>query len=288
MTEKALQLKFRREPLPLAKPFVKWVGGKRKVIPELIKDMPSVFGHYYEPFIGGGALFFYLRCRGFLLDHDITISDLNLRLVRTYRAVRDDVENLIDRLAVYSQKHSNTFFYHTRSTEIDKAKSDTDVAAWFIYLNKTAFNGLYRVNKKNQFNTPIGRYKNPAICDVDNLRACSEALQSVQIKHAYFDHMRAAVRPDDFIYFDPPYVPVSLSSNFTSYTKDGFGDLEQRMLRDLAQEFKEMGAHVMLSNAEHSFVRDLYKSFNVRKIHVGRAINCKGKSRGAVGEVIIS
>ena len=288
MSAKALQLRFRPESLPIAKPFIKWVGGKRRVIPELIKDMPSEFGGYYEPFIGGGALFFYLRSQGLLLDRDITISDLNLRLIRTYTAVRDDVENLIDRLADYSKRHGNTFYYNTRSMDIDKAKSDVDVAAWFVYLNKTAFNGLYRVNKKNQFNAPIGRYKNPAICDADNLRACSLALENVDIKHGYFDHMRHDANPGDFIYFDPPYVPVSVTSSFTSYTDKGFGSLEQRMLRDLAADFKESGVHVMLSNADTEYVRNLYDGFNIRSIQVGRAINCKAGSRGSVGEVIVT
>ena len=182
MSAKALQLRFRPESLPLAKPFIKWVGGKRRVIPELVKDIPSEFGGYYEPFIGGGALFFYLRSKGALLDGDITISDLNLRLIRTYTAVRDDVENLIDRLADYSKRHSHTFYYNTRSIEIDKAKSDVDVAAWFVYLNKTAFNGLYRVNKKISLMRQLADI-NPAICDADNLRACSLALENVEIKH---------------------------------------------------------------------------------------------------------
>ena len=288
MPANALQLKFRTTPQPLAKPFVKWVGGKRKVIGEIIQDMPCVFRHYYEPFVGGGALFFHLRSNGVLLDHDITLSDINLRLIRTYRAVRDDVENLIDRLDAYASQHSSTFFYHIRSLDVDSFKSDTDVAAWFIYLNKTAFNGLYRVNKKNKFNAPIGRYKNPNICDIDNLRACHIALQNVNILHGYFDHMRGDTQSEDFAYFDPPYIPVSTTSSFTSYTKDGFGLLEQRLLRDLAAELKNTGVHVLLSNAKHDLIYDLYKGFSIRTIKVGRAINSKASARGAVGEVLIS
>ena len=275
MPATALQLKFRSTPQPLAKPFIKWVGGKRRVISEILKDMPCVFKHYYEPFVGGGALFFHLRSSGVLLDHDITISDLNLRLIRTYCAVRDDVENLIDRLKTYAENHSNTFYYHIRGLDVDSFKSNTDVAAWFIYLNKTAFNGLYRVNKKNKFNAPMGKYKNPAICDVDNLRACHIALQNVRIVHGYFDHMRSETQHEDFIYFDPPYIPVSVTSSFTSYTKDGFGLLEQRILRDLAVDLKEKGVHVLLSNAKHDLVYDLYKGFSIRAIKVGRSINSK-------------
>jgi DNA adenine methylase len=175
-----------------------------------------------------------------------------------------------------------------RSVDIDRKRSNTEVAAWMIYLNKTGFNGLYRVNKRNKFNTPFGRYKNPNICDAKNLRACSQALQGVEIKHAYFDHMRERIQPEDFVYFDPPYVPVSQTSSFTAYTNGGFGSLEQTLLRDFACEIKSKGAFVTLSNSEHPYVRDLYKGFNIRSIKVGRAINSKSSARGKVGEYIIS
>jgi len=287
MPANVIQLKFIDRQLPVASPFVKWVGGKRRVLPELLQDLPSNFGHYYEPFIGGGALFFHLRSHGLLMDHSVTLSDINLRLIRTYRAVRDDVEGLIDRLAVHQERHSPEHFYAVRATEIDQSRNDADVGAWFIYLNKTAFNGLYRVNKRNKFNEPLGRYKNPNICDMDNLRASSILLQTVRLEHAYFDHMRAEAQPNDLMYFDPPYVPASASANFTSYTENGFGSLEQMLLRDLSLDLKESGAHVLLSNADHSLVREWYKDFKIRSIQVGRSINCKGNGRGKVGEVII-
>ena len=281
------QIKVHDRPLLQAKPFIKWVGGKRRVIPEIIQHLPANIQHYYEPFIGGGALFFYLRSQGALMDGMVTISDLNLRLIRTYKAVRDNVDGLIDRLMNHSVKHSKDYFYEVRAQDVDSFGSDLDVAAWFIYLNKTAFNGLYRVNKKNVFNAPFGKYANPKICDVANLRACSSALQNVQIVHRYFDHMRAEAEEGDFVYFDPPYVPVSVTSNFTSYTHQGFGALEQTLLRDMALELKEGGVSVLLSNSDHSFVRELYSEFGIRGIQVGRAINCKGDSRKAVGEVLI-
>ena len=229
-----------------------------------------------------------MRSNGLLLDNNITISDINLRLIRTYRAVRDDVEGLIDRLTTYKFQHSKEFFYELRAVDIDRKKSDTDVAAWMIYLNKTAFNGLYRVNKKNGFNAPFGKYKSPNICDESNLRACSQNLQNVRIKHAYFDHMRKEIKSKDFIYFDPPYVPLSVTSSFTSYTQQGFGSLEQQMLRDLALDIKGKGAYVTLSNSNHPIVNNLYKGFRKRVIQVGRAINCKGSSRGKIGELLIS
>ena len=143
----------------IAKPFVKWVGGKRRVIPELLFSLPATFDHYYEPFVGGGALFFHLRSLNLLQDNKITISDVNLRLIRTYKAIRDDVEGVIVRLKHHSKHHCRDYFYAVRDAEVDSYENDADVAAWFIYLNKTAFNGLYRVNKKNRFNAPMGKYK---------------------------------------------------------------------------------------------------------------------------------
>ncbi|MAA77753.1 MAG: hypothetical protein CL916_00720 [Deltaproteobacteria bacterium] len=284
----AFQLKISTRPSVIAKPFLKWVGGKRRVLPEIFKDMPSHFQHYYEPFIGGGALFFYMRSHGLLMDNMITISDANLRLIRTYKAIRDDVNGVIERLLVYKERHSKEFFYDLRAVDIDRKRSDADVAAWMIYLNKTGFNGLYRVNKKNKFNTPFGRYTNPKICDIENLRACNHALQGVEIVHAYFDHIHDRVKRDDFVYFDPPYVPLSVTSSFTSYTNDGFGSLEQTILRDLASEIKQRGAFVTLSNSDHPFVRELYTGFKMRSIQVGRSINSKSTARGKVGELIIS
>lgn len=289
MPANAFQLQFQREVRTPAKPFVKWVGGKRRVIPNLISEMPADFDHYYEPFIGGGALFFHLRSLNILADHKITISDANLRLIRTYRAIRDDVDGVIERLAYHLERNTSEYFYQVRGVEVDKYKRDVDVAAWFIYLNKTAFNGLYRVNKKNRFNAPFGRYKKPNICDETNLLACHEALQTVELLHGCFDYSSKQATFGDFVYFDPPYVPVSASSSFTSYTKDGFGSLEQVLLRDHALRLKKKGVHVMLSNAEHDFVRELYQDdFDISSILVGRAINCNGNKRGSVGEVVMT
>jgi DNA adenine methylase len=223
-----------------------------------------------------------------LQNHSITLSDLNLRLIRTWRAVRDNPEGLIDRLEEHRKRHSVAHFYATRALDVDSYKQDADVGGWMIYLNKTAFNGLYRVNKKNRFNAPFGRYKKPNICDAENLRACSIALQNVELIHEQFAHLRKKVHHQDFVYFDPPYVPASVTSSFTSYTKEGFGSLEQVMLRNLAQELKEKGAHVMISNAEHPVVREWYGDFQIRSIQASRSINSKASKRGPVGEVIIT
>ena len=282
------QLKFIDREIPIAKPFIKWVGGKRQVIPSLAEDIPRNIEHYYEPFVGGGAMFFHLRAQQRIMDHQITLSDINLRLIRTYKAIRDNVEAVIDRLEHHRSHHDKDYFYALRDINVDAYKEDVDVAAWFIYLNKTAFNGLYRVNKKNKFNAPIGSYKDPNICDEDTLRSASLALQNVRIIHKFFDHMRQEAREGDFVYFDPPYIPVSVTSNFTSYTNEGFGSLEQTMLRDLAYDLKVRGISVMLSNSDHPYVHELYQGFDIRLIQVGRTINSKASKRGKVGEVVIT
>lgn len=272
----------------IAKPFVKWVGGKRRVIPELLFSLPQTFDHYYEPFVGGGALFFHLRSLNILQDKKITLSDVNLRLIRTYRAIRDDVNGVIIRLKHHTKHHCRDYFYAVRDAEVDSYENDADVAAWFIYLNKTAFNGLYRVNKKNRFNAPMGKYKNPTICDEANLRNCHDALKNVNILHQSFAATAEGAQERDLVYFDPPYVPVSATSSFTSYTNEGFGMIEQTQLRDVAWKLRERGVNVMLSNSDHEIVRDLYADFDIRGIQVGRAINSKATARGKVGEVIVT
>ena len=282
------QVKFVDREIPASKPFIKWVGGKRRVIPDLEYGIPRNIEHYYEPFVGGGAMFFHLRSQQRILDHQITLSDINLRLIRTYKAIRDNVDGVIDRLEHHKSNHCKDYYYAVRDLQVDLYKEDVDVAAWFIYLNKTSFNGLYRVNKKNKFNAPIGSYKDPNICDEETLRCASSALQNVRIIHKFFDHMRHEAREGDFVYFDPPYVPVSVTSNFTSYTNQGFGALEQTILRDLASDLKVRNINVMLSNSDHPYVNELYQDFDIQNIKVGRAINSKGSKRGKVGEVVIT
>jgi len=213
---------------------------------------------------------------------------MNLRLVRTYRAIRDNVDAVVERLHHHAENNDKNYFYKIRDLAVDSFSKDADVAAWFIYLNKTAFNGLYRVNKKNRFNAPFGKYKNPNICDIENLNACHEALQTVNILHSCFDAASKEAKKNDLVYFDPPYVPVSVSSCFTSYTQNGFGSLEQLMLRDHSTRLRKKGVFVMLSNADHELVRKWYEGFKIRPIQVGRAINCKGNRRGPVGELIIT
>lgn len=263
----------------LPRPFLKWVGGKRQLLPELVSRLPKRFGVYHEPFIGGGALFFHLQ-------PDLAcIADVNLRLVRTYRAIRDRVDDVIDVLREYP--HDKEFYLELRARDIDVC-DDVEVAAWFIYLNRTGFNGLYRVNRRNGFNVPFGKYKRPTICDEPLLRACSEILSGAAILHQPFDCVLEQARAGDFVYFDPPYVPVSRTSSFTSYAKNGFSLADQARLRDVALELKRRGVKVMLSNSAAPIVHELYaEGFEREVIQAKRSINCKGKGRGKVGELLI-
>lgn len=260
------------------KPFLKWVGGKRQLLPELLARVPLGFDTYFEPFLGGGALFFAL------LPEKAVLSDSNARLVRTYRAIRDDVDEVIAELSTYP--HDRVFFEELRRVDVD-ALDDVQVAAWMIYLNRTGFNGLYRVNKSGGFNVPFGRYKNPTICNPDRLVAASVALQGAEILHASFSETYKFAKPGDFVYFDPPYVPLTETSSFTSYTKDGFGIEEQVKLRDTAHNLKARGVDVLLSNSSAGAVFDLYENFQIEEVYASRAINSKASARGKVAEVLI-
>ena len=261
------------------RPFLKWAGGKRQLLAALMQAAPRDAGTYFEPFVGGGALFFALQPKRAVL------ADVNERLIRTYRGVRNHVEEVIRQLKGF--KYTSDFYYRFREKDIDAA-TDADVAAWFIYLNRTGFNGLYRVNRENRFNVPFGRYVNPTICDEDTLRACSAALQKAEL---LIDDFAAVVKDAarrDFVYFDPPYVPLSATSSFTSYTSQGFGDKEQKRLRDTAHRLKKRGVRVLLSNSSAPSVRDLYaQGFEITEVSATRLVNSKASARGAIVELLI-
>ncbi len=277
-----------RLPLVTPKPFVKWVGGKRRLLDQLLEEIPGSFTRYHEPFVGGGALFFSLAGRVQLPGRWAVLSDANLRLVRTFRAVRDHVDVLIGKLEEYAKGHTEEQFYEVRALEVDSL-DDVDVAAWFIYLNKTAFNGLYRVNRRNRFNVPVGRYAKPNICDVSALRTASAVLQGAEVHHEDFAAAGERAEAGDLVYFDPPYVPASTTASFTTYTRDGFSMEDQTRLRDVAAELKMRDVQVMLSNSDTPEVRDLYRhGFDHKTVLCGRAINCKGGRRGRVGELVIT
>ncbi len=262
-----------------ARPFLKWAGGKRQLLPRILKHVPKEFGCYHEPFVGGGALFFY-----HVAPRKAVLYDSNTRLVRTWRAVRDEVETVIKLLEGYP--YDRDFFMRFRAEDIDQ-KSDAEVAAWLIYLNKTAFNGLYRVNRANRYNVPFGRYSNPVICDPDNLRACSVALASADIVEGDFASVETRVAKGDFVYFDPPYHPLSTTSSFTAYSACGFGPSEQIRLRDVALRLKGKGIRVLLSNSDTPEMRRLYsRGFRKARVSASRAINSKAERRGKISELL--
>jgi len=265
-----------------ARPFLKWAGGKTQLLPELLPRIPVCFNRYLEPFLGGGALFFALAGNRRLAR--AYLSDANTRLVDAYRAVRDEVETVIAELGTFTNERC--MYYEVRSQrheELPPARR----AARLIYLNKTCYNGLYRENQRGEFNVPFGRYKNPRICDADNLRAASAALQEAQIEAHDFDAILDVANRGDFVYLDPPYDPLSPTSSFTSYHENGFGEASQRRLAAAVRELDRAGVFVMLSNSNTSLVRSLYGGFFVEEVSAARAINSKADRRGKVTELII-
>lgn len=264
-----------------AGPIVKWVGGKSKLLGELLARVPR-FERYFEPFAGGAALFFRLAPTAAVLN------DRNADLIATYRQVATDVEAVIRRLEIHRRHHGEKHYYSTRNRWNDPSVSWTPVdrAATFIYLNKTCYNGLWRVNRSGEFNVPIGRYTDPPICSPDALRAAARVLARAELRQGdYADAVRDAGK-GDLVYFDPPYVPVTETSNFTSYTGDGFGADDQRALADLAHRLVARGCKVMLSNSDTPFTRGLYQGLRIDKVYCSRAINCNASKRGDVAEVI--
>lgn len=271
-------------PAVLPSPFLKWVGGKGRVLAQLIPLLPTGAGRmrHVEPFVGGGALFFH-RCPGRAL-----LSDVNEALVSTYRAIQTEVESVIDALSEISLGHCKEAYYGIRTDYNSSRHAFSSMqAARFIYLNKTCFNGLHRVNKKGEFNVPAGRYKNPKIVDAARLRAASLVLQGVGIEQASFEGLLETAKPGDFVYFDPPYEPVSRTASFTSYASDGFSREDQIRLRDVFVALDRRGCKLMLSNSDVPFIQELYDGFSIDKIAAPRAVNCKGRGRGRVLEVVV-
>lgn len=267
----------------VARPILKMAGGKTKLLHDILKRLPRKINTYYEPFVGGGAVFFALAAEKRF--DKASLSDLNEELVNVYRCVAADVSRVIYNLE--GKEHSKEAFYRMRALRLAKSVRFRR-AARMIYLNKTCFNGLYRVNQKGEFNVPFGDYENPKICDEAGLRAAAKAFEGVALAARDFERVVDDARRGDAVYFDPPYVPVSATANFTAYTKDGFGPDDQERLRDLVDKLDARGVHVLLSNADTREVRKLYDGFRVEKVSASRAINSKGDKRGKVGELLIS
>lgn len=295
---------------PVAGPFLKWAGGKRQLLPQLRRFVPARFGTYHEPFLGSAALFFDLWSRGRL--HAARLSDTNAALVGCYDVVRRDPDALVAALRLLDEGHRlrGVDHYYTSRTRFNAATAGwsasaggacpypVDLAALFVYLNRTGFNGLYRLNASGEFNVPAGRYRNPRICDPDGVRAAAAALQApgVALAHAPWDHVLDAARADDFVYLDPPYAPLSTTARFTSYTAGGFGDDEQRRLADAVIVLARRGCHVVLSNSTAPIVAALYEhnpsaimaGLCAHRVPARRAINANAARRGDVMEFIVS
>ena len=268
----------------MPRPFVKWVGGKGQLLERLLQRIPSDFGAYHEPFVGGGALFFGLWRQRRLQRRPAYLADINAELIDTYRALRDEVEDVMEALTVHH--YDQEYYYDVRALD-PWTMSRPERAARMIFLNRCGFNGLYRVNQRGKFNVPFGRYSNPNICDRENLTAVSRALDGVTLLNSPFSSVIDRAQPEDVVYFDPPYVPLSRTSNFVSNANRGFGEREQDTLAKTFETLVERGVYVVLSNSDTPWVRDRYEAFDLDRFPARRNINCNASRRGPVGEVLV-
>lgn len=297
---RARQARPRRPEAALARPFLKWAGGKQQIVPELVARSPRAIETYYEPFIGGGAMFFALLADPALAPKSAVLNDLNRDLITAYEVVRDDVDALVARLEALQGPYlaaddegRSAQFYAERGRQ---PEGPVDLAARFIFLNKTCFNGLYRVNRQGVFNVPHGKYRQPRILDEPNLRAASAALAGVRLTHVDFEAALAAPRQGDFVYLDPPFEPLSATSSFTGYTEGSFSRTEQRRLKLAIDDLTERGVHVMLSNSTQDYILGLYSAdrgpfagnrYRIDSTPARRAINSRGDKRGPVDELVV-
>lgn len=289
-----------------ARPFVKWVGGKTQLLDEVKKSLPRDFSTrqhitYVEPFVGGGAVVFKLLQEYPNIERAI-INDINEELICTYRVIKENVEVLLKSLAVIQSEYlplssddRKSYFIAKRSLFNAKKITPLETAALFIFLNRTCFNGLYRVNSKGEFNVPHGKYVNPRICDADNLRACSKVLQKVEILCGDFAETGRYAGPDTLYYFDPPYKPITETSSFTSYTRGGFDDQEQIRLRDFCDNISAAKSSFIASNSDprnanskENFFDSIYNNFFIRRVSATRMINSDASGRGSISEIMIS
>ena len=268
----------------LPRPFLKWAGGKTRLLANLARHLPAEFGTYHEPFLGGGALFFHLveqeRVGAAIL------SDINPTLVETYLSVRDDLDELLPCLQDHAERHDRDHYYLTRDEDLAQG-GRVARAARFIYLNRTCYNGLYRESRSGRFNVPMGRYANPKICNEPLLRAASEALSRAEILCAPFAEASQRAHEGDLVYMDPPYQPSTATASFTSYHRGGFDEAEQQRLGELFRQLAGRGVRMVLSNSDTDLVRSIYAGLPLEKVQVPRSINSRGSGRGTVGELIV-
>jgi DNA adenine methylase len=286
--------------MDFAKPFIKWAGGKTQLISQIEKALPADINHkkytYIEPFVGSGAVLFYLLQKYPNIQHAV-INDINEDLVNTYKNVTNSPKQLIEILDEYQQQFHNLtslqkqdYYYNIRNIYNSRTQTKLIQSAMFIFLNKTCFNGLYRVNRKSQFNVPIGSYKKPLICDRENILKCSQLLDRVEILNGDYQHTLDHANSDTIFYFDPPYKPVSKTSNFTSYDKNKFTDDEQLRLKDFCEKISGLNAKLILSNSDtlEGFFDRLYQNYNIYRVKAKRSINVNPEKRGQINELIIT
>lgn len=270
----------------LIKPPLKWVGGKRQLLSEINKYIPKEIDIYFEPFLGGGAVFFDLE------PDKAVINDYNSELINVYKTIKDDVEKLIEYLRVHEENNSKEYYYTVRAWDREEGyseRSNIEKASRIIFMNKTGFNGMYRVNSKNQYNVPYGKYKNPAIVNEDVLRSVSAFLNDIDVTILNGDFVEAVThaKAGDFVYLDPPYVPLNETSAFTSYTINGFNKEDQIRLRELCDDLDNRGVKFLLSNSNVPFIQEQYENYTIEIVGATRAINSKASKRGKVEEVLI-
>lgn len=270
------------------KPPVKWVGGKRGLLSQFDKHFPNSFNRYYEPFLGGGGVYFHLK------PEKAVLNDVNPDLIILFKTIKHDLDILMYKLKILQKKYHSLndnkrkkYYYEVRTKFNNDSVDDAQKSAYFIFLNKTGYNGMYRVNSSGKFNVPHGRYKNPLILDDDNLRLVSSALKGAKLMNVDFEKAVAGAKKKDFVYFDPPYYPLNATANFTSYSKDDFGEKDQLRLVNLYKKLDKMGVKVMLSNSFTPFVKKQYKDFRQEVVKANRAINSKANKRGKIKELLI-
>ncbi|WP_104761201.1 DNA adenine methylase [Helicobacter cetorum] len=271
-------------------PFIKWAGGKRNLLPQILPFLPNEFESYFEPFLGGGALFFELFSLGKLENKKVFLFDINAELINAYEVIKNNPNTLIVELQKFKKEHCKEFYYEVRKWDRKDNFKETNAllrATRFIYLNKTCFNGLYRVNKEGLFNVPMGAYKDPKICDVEVISNSSYALQNATIKHTSYKEVLELAHRNDLIYFDPPYYPLNETSSFTAYSENEFLEKEQEELFKVFDTLTKKQVQVFLSNSNTPFILDLYQDYKIEILKANRCINSKGNKRFKIDEVLI-
>ena len=276
---------MRNKNIKLVTPVLKWVGGKRQLLPEIRKRIPKKYKVYYEPFLGGGAVLFDLQPKKAI------VNDLNFELINVYKTIKSFPTELVEELRKFSNDEET--FYNIRNIDRDKTKyqelSNIQKAARIIYLNKTCFNGLYRVNNAGEFNSPFGRYKNPNIVNDKTIYAVSKYFNTADItfENGDFEESIKEIQKDSFVYLDPPYDPISKTSNFTGYNQGGFSDEEQIRIKNMCDRLNENGIKFLLSNSATPFIKEIYKDYTIDIVSAKRSVNSKADKRGEIEEVLI-